>query len=320
MARRGTRPRPIPLPDMLLILSGCRRLHGRFGLFPRVHHALRLSATSAVRCTSFKFRMCRSAATQIRMRTLHFRSYVICTSPRSGSTLLCGLLAETGMAGRPDSHFHEPSLDRWLECHGLSDRRFTSDEDARRAVFASIRDKGDGGTGVFGLRLQQGSRDYFLEQVDRLYPGRSNDVERIEAAFGPTLFIYLKRTDRLAQAVSRVMAEQTGLWHRNADGSELERLAPPREPSYERKSIERHMTALAAMDADWERWFAREHPAPLRVDYEDLARAPQATLARLLEALGLDPIHASRVQPPTAKLAGAESGEWIERFTREMAT
>lgn len=248
-----------------------------------------------------------------------YRSYVICTTPRSGSTLLCALLQEIGIAGRPDSHFHEPSLDRWLEDYGLASEPFASREDALRAVFASARERGSGGTGVFGLRLQRGSFPYFIAQLDRLYPGRSNDVERIEAAFGTTLFVHLQRSDKLAQAISRVMAEQTGLWHRRADGSELERLAPAREPRYDREAIARHMADLTALDADWERWFAREGPAALRLSYDALASAPQATLAQLLDALGLDPDHASRVRPPTARLAGTESREWSERFIAETA-
>ncbi len=248
-----------------------------------------------------------------------FQSYIICTSPRSGSTLLCALLRETGIAGRPDSHFHEPSLDRWLEYYGLAKERFASREDSLRAVFASARERGVGGTSVFGLRMQRGSFPYFIEQADRLYPGRANDVERIEAAFGPTLFVHLQRPDKLAQAVSLVMAEQTGLWHRAADGSELERLAPPQEPSYDREAIARHMADLAALNAEWEHWFAREGLAPLRISYDELASAPQETLAHLLDALGLDPLRARRVQPPTAKLADATSRKWRERFTAETS-
>ena len=34
-------------------------------------------------------------------------SYLICTTPRSGSTLLCELLADTGIAGRPDEYFQQ---------------------------------------------------------------------------------------------------------------------------------------------------------------------------------------------------------------------
>jgi trehalose 2-sulfotransferase len=253
------------------------------------------------------------------MTAFRSQSYFICTSPRSGSTLLCALLKETGIAGCPGSHFHEPSLAQWLESYGLANKRFASREEALRGVFASARERGAGATKVFGLRMQRGSFPYFLEQVDRLYPGRTSDIERIEAAFGPTLFVHLQRADKLAQAVSRVMAEQTGLWHRASDGSELERLAPPREPSYDSEAIARHVADLAALDAEWEHWFAREGLAPLRISYDELARAPQETLAHLLDALGLDPVHARHIQPPTAKLADAISREWIERFAAETA-
>ena len=204
-----------------------------------------------------------------------FTSYVICTSPRSGSTLLCGLLAATNLAGKPGSHFHEPSLDRWLEVYELSERAFASRHEARRAVFDAAREHGTGGTGAFGLRMQRGSFAYFMEQLRALHPGKASDVERIKAEFGLTLFVHLSRMDKLAQAVSRVRAEQTGLWHRAADGTELERLAPPSEPRYDPDAIAHHMADLAALDAAWNAWFARERIEPLRVTYDQLANGPQ---------------------------------------------
>ena len=33
------------------------------------------------------------------------RAYLVCATPRSGSTLLCELLKETGVAGRPEEYF-----------------------------------------------------------------------------------------------------------------------------------------------------------------------------------------------------------------------
>ena len=33
------------------------------------------------------------------------RTYFVCATPRSGSTLLCKSLAETGVAGRPEEYF-----------------------------------------------------------------------------------------------------------------------------------------------------------------------------------------------------------------------
>ncbi len=35
-----------------------------------------------------------------------FDSYLICATPRSGSTLLCGLLESSGVAGHPASYFN----------------------------------------------------------------------------------------------------------------------------------------------------------------------------------------------------------------------
>ena len=59
-----------------------------------------------------------------------FQSYVICTSPRSGSTLLCRLLREAGNAGFPDSHFHAPDVEKWLGYYGLRSDQFSTSKDA----------------------------------------------------------------------------------------------------------------------------------------------------------------------------------------------
>ena len=242
------------------------------------------------------------------------KAYIICTSPRSGSTLLCRMLVATGVAGNPNSHFHKPSLADWLAAYGLERAAFKSDVDAVRAVVDAGLARGRGPGDVFGLRLQRGSVPFFLAQLDRLHPGLASDRARIEAAFGPTRFIHLTREDKLAQAVSRVVAEQTGLWHRNADGSEYERLAPPAEPVYDRVAIAGHLEELTRFDADWTDWFAREGLDPVRLSYESLSEDPQGALARVLEALALDPALAERVSAPTARLADATSAAWIRRF------
>src|ERR1700709_1274555 len=36
------------------------------------------------------------------------RSYLVCATPRSGSTLVCHALGETGVAGRPEEYFEAP--------------------------------------------------------------------------------------------------------------------------------------------------------------------------------------------------------------------
>ncbi|WP_136658353.1 Stf0 family sulfotransferase [Nitratireductor sp. XY-223] len=249
-----------------------------------------------------------------------FRSYMICTAPRSGSTLLCKMLAATNVAGRPGSHFHDPSLDGWLAAYDLNEVDFTSRRDALRAVFDAACALGRGDTDVFGLRMQRGSFNHFMQQLEVLLPGRMRDVDRIEAEFGPTLFLHLSRPDRLDQAISRLRAEQTGLWHRWADGTELERTAPSQEARYDADAIARHMVALSELDEAWERWFEREALQPVRIRYEALSDDPQTVLAEVLSSLGLDPLIARTVETPTAKLADAESHQWRKRFEAENGT
>jgi len=245
-----------------------------------------------------------------------FVSYVICTSPRSGSTLLCSLLDRTGVAGCPDSHFHAPSLDRWLAEYGFEADRFACEGDAMRAVVSAARQRGTGDTGIFGLRLQQASFGYFMERLRGIFPDCSSDVTRIEAAFGRTLFIHLCRRNKVEQAVSLVKARQTGLWHKAPDGTELERLSPPKAPVYDHAEIARQVSGLSAMDAAWEAWFDAENVAPLRLSYDDLATDHRAALSRVLTALGVKagPVP---MTPPLARLSDRVNRAWVARYCRE---
>lgn len=248
-----------------------------------------------------------------------YDAYVLCTSPRSGSTLLCQLLSATGVAGRPGSLFHEPALAAWLAYHDLNAADFPTERAALDAILAAAIARGRGGTDLFGLRLQRGSFAFLMQQLALVHPGPLSDRARIEAAFGRTLFIHLTRDDKLDQAISITRAEQTGLWHRAPDGTEIERLAPPQEPSYDAAAIRAHLDAMTEFDRDWLAWFRAEGIAPLRVTYDALAADPAGTLATLLAALGRDPARADAVVPEVAKLADATSADWRARFLADRA-
>lgn len=246
-----------------------------------------------------------------------YRSYVLCTSPRSGSTLLCRLLAATGIAGRPESYFHAPSVESWAAELSQPPERVGDELAFLRAVVDAAIAEGTAGTGFFGLRLQRHSFAFFTAQLARLHPGPGSDRARFEAAFGRTLFIHLTRADKLAQAVSIVKAEQSGLWHRAADGSELERLKPHQDPVYDGAAIRRHRDEMLAMDRQWRDWFAQQDIAPLSLTYDALAADPRATLARVLGALGLDERVAGGVAIGVRKLSDDTSRAWMERFQAE---
>jgi len=250
----------------------------------------------------------------------HYDSYIICTAPRSGSTLLCSLLAKTGVSGNPDSYFHRPSLAHWQEDLGLAPDESLSKKAALARIFRAAIAKGRQETGIFGLRLQRHSFDFFLETLRLLHPEAPSDLQRFEAAFGRTLFVHLTRADKLEQAVSVIKARQSGLWHRAPDGSEVERLAPPGDLIYDPEAIRAQIDAFTAMDTAWTDWFAAEGIDPLRLTYRDLAADPKATLKRVLMALGRDPTAVEGIESGVAKLADETNRDWIARFRVQQAS
>lgn len=247
----------------------------------------------------------------------HCDSYVICTSPRSGSTLLCKLLAATGVAGNPKSHFHDPSISEWLGYYGLKSDPTASEQEVLAAVFQAAIATGSSETGIFGLRLQRHSFDFFSQKLAVLHAGHGSDVERYRAAFGRTVFIHLTREDKVGQAISYEKAHQTGLWHMAPDGTELERLSPPRAPEYDGEKLKKHFDLLTGFDRDWNAWFAAENIQPYRIIYETLSENPIETLRQTLEFLGLEPNSADGVELGVAKLADDVNHDWAMRFRAE---
>lgn len=140
------------------------------------------------------------------VQCLDAESFIICTTPRSGSTLLCGVMASTGVFGRPDSYFHNTTRAGWLADHGLSLADFTSPEHAVSAGIKAVVFAGRKKSEIFGLRLQGAYLPFMLAQLAVLYPDTATDRDRIDAAFGQAHYIHLTRDDRLAQAISRHLA------------------------------------------------------------------------------------------------------------------
>jgi len=244
-------------------------------------------------------------------------SYIICATPRSGSTLLCDLLNGTGVAGHPNSYYRRQGIPEWARAWGVSPPNVPGNEAFERTYLEAVRQAGTAQTGVFGLRLMWGTVAELSARLTTIYPGPLDAAARFERAFGKTLYVHLARQDKVAQAVSLLRAEQSGLWHRAADGTERERSAPPTPAIYDANRLAGFVEDLKADDAAWNGWFAAHGISALRLTYEYLASAPQAALADVLLALDLDPRIAATVNAKTRKLADETSLDWAERFRKE---
>ena len=161
------------------------------------------------------------------------RSYLVCATPRSGSTLLCETLEQTGVAGRPREYFealketgvprrpreyfwglrspevlrllpHDAQLDRDSERVATWNR-----DDYARHLDASI-EQGTTANGVFGAKMMWGYFDDFLE-LTRGIPrfGGMGDGSLLNAAFPELQYVFVSRSDKVRQAVSLWRALQT---------------------------------------------------------------------------------------------------------------
>lgn len=150
--------------------------------------------------------------------------------------------------------------------------------------------------------------------IDAVHPGLPDDAARFAQVFGRVLYVHLSRHDKVAQAVSRVKAEQTGLWHAAPDGTELERTRAPAEPRYDFEEIDRRVAELENHDRAWIDWFTGQGLNPHAITYEELSENPAHVLSDILTLLGRDPACADGVLPQVAKLSDAVSAAWITRY------
>lgn len=248
-----------------------------------------------------------------------YDSYIICGTPRTGSTLLCEFLTSTRVAGEPDSFFMRDVDPIWAAQWGLPPRDGRGTADYALAYLKAAVAAGRGKTGIFGLRLMRENLPDLLTMMEQLHPHIPSDKERLQAVFGKVLFIHLSRQDKLSQAISMVKAEQTGLWHVAPDGSEIERLAPPSEPEYDFLRIRAKLDELETFDAKWVSWFSEQKIEPLRIVYETLSEQPDAAIRAICRELGVPEPSPDTLIPGVAKLADAISREWIVKFWADAA-
>lgn len=243
----------------------------------------------------------------------HVDSYLICTTPRTGSTLLCGLMASTKVAGRPESYFRKPDEQLWAARWDIvrsSDGLFEHSEFVRAALAA-----GRTANGVFAARIMWGTLDHLVERLGSAYPAPVvGDFDLLNLAFGNTGFIYLRRDDVLAQAVSWHRAEQTNVWHETDHEASKQQ---EQEPRFDFDQIHKLVRTIEEHNAAWRAWFASVGVQPHMVRYEDLDADHVGVAREVLEFLGLKLPPGRLIKARNRRMADELNARWIERYRAE---
>jgi trehalose 2-sulfotransferase len=281
-------------------------------------------------------------------------AFLICSTPRSGTTLLCQALTGTGLAGRPEEYFQaltETGRPRtasdYFSTVGDSELHEVVSECAAPAeldplvepsrfpswggYFRWVLRYGTTPNGVFGAKIMWAYLDGLVERLSReLAPcsGAGNSAAALECAFSNLRYVFVTREDKVGQAVSLWRALQTWRWRDEPGSADLEaesRNGNRRERRRERRlhysfeAIDYLVRLLTDEETAWCDWFEGHDIEPLTVVYEDFAAGCEEAIRAILRHIGVQLRPGLQVaKPELRRQADGLSKQWIRRYASEV--
>ena len=245
------------------------------------------------------------------------RTLLLCTHPRSGSTLLGEALYFAGGLGCPLEYFHagfRPSFAR---------RWNAPDYDGLSAAVRRHRTSPGGTLGVklFWRDIEEIARDAdpALEHFANVPPSEAPAgyyatlAKHVARLFPNPQFVHLWREDRLRQAVSAVLAVETGRW-RSIPGATREDASAT--APFDADRIERIMSYSDFCHGHFRNLFAAMAATPHTLCYEALTADYGTSVRTVLRHLGSD---AEPRAPRMRRQADEASEAMVLRYLRERA-
>lgn len=198
------------------------------------------------------------------------KTYTIAFSPRCGSTVLSRTLAHLGL-GQPTEYFQYPydSNDFFSESCGSNvlDR-------FHHAVLAHVRN------GIFSSKMTHDHRAH----LDGHLKSQVNGYRSIDDLLPGHKWIFMRRTDAVAQALSWYVAEMSNSWHAVVAEESVEY----GDIEYDFFSILSKVMIIGANNANWETQFGLLGIQPHVVVYENLVANPSREISQILKHLDVE--------------------------------
>lgn len=186
------------------------------------------------------------------------RRFAICSTPRSGSHMLGHLLYSTGNFGYPLEYFNPYNAPYWQERAGSKNYL---------RYLESIRTSANG---CFGIKLHWGHMTSFQKWGD----SREGNL------LSKYAIIFIKRRNKLSQAVSAAKASQTASYI-----SDVESVV---EPVYDRMLIMRKLKQTLSDEAAWSLYFSVHGCEFLEIYFEDILENPQSIVNLVSKHIFMD--------------------------------
>jgi trehalose 2-sulfotransferase len=277
-------------------------------------------------------------------------SYLICATPRSGSTLLCEALKETGVAGVPEEYFEalrhsgrprspqeyfigaqDRTILRHLGEHTRLDGRPGRSPLWDRHNYQPFLDwaigQGTTPNGVFGAKLMWGYFGDFVSLLREIPEYRELPIQDLLPAVFPNLrYVRVVRANKVRQAVSLWKAVQTATWRQeksaNGDGGHIADSAHPDAAEtggprlkFHFHAVEHLLDQILANEACWDAFFEHCRIKPYVVVYEDFANNYEETAAGVLEHIGVEVPESFSFDPRMERQTDDVNRLWARRFS-----
>jgi LPS sulfotransferase NodH len=238
-------------------------------------------------------------------------AYFVCTTHRSGSTFFCEGLADAG-CGSPNEFFEESLAAIWREKWELP-----SDADALTFLGEMIRRHATA-DGFFGAKLMWHQTKHLAKLLQPIVAPEQPEIpfaEILARAFGDVRYFWLRREDKVAQAISLVRARQTGRWH-SVDTTGWIADAPSGQgETFDFAQIDSILKQQSKCDAKWKKFFADSGVRVMTLVYEEFSKNFSEAMREALTFVGAPSDAHNQIPPPRhRKLADKTSEEWAQRY------
>jgi len=269
------------------------------------------------------------------------QSFLICATPRSGSTFLCEALTNTGIAGNPKEYFEAlkdtglprrpkeyfETLEHTEISELLGDYSRLDDEYAQPLFWDSssyadylvkVTEEGTTANGVFGAKVMWGYFGDFITNLWLIPSYKDLTVPDLMSTIFPNLqYIQVTRLDKVRQAVSLWKAIQTWTWKVEEDHSlSIDRAQlPHRKLTFHFEAIDHLVQQIVADEVSWQQYFESSGIQPFTVVYEQLTEAYEETLFKILQYLNIPiPENLVLAERRMKKQADGLSEEWVQQY------
>lgn len=234
------------------------------------------------------------------------KSIIICSTGRSGSTLLGLTLDRVDYVGKA-REFFRPDV--------LVENGVGSSADELYPYLAKVYAQGKTLNQVFGVKLHWDHMVNLLKilRTDSVWQSKS-DIEILLALFPNSKFIFIRRQSLTRQAISMEIGKQTGVYI-------LPKGSTGKTPKTEKKlffkplNIYRYKQGLKRRNQKWRTFFQQNNLPFLEVIYEDLVKDLDGIIRQIIEFSGVELPEADiEITAATKKQGDSLNERWLTYY------